>query len=236
LRSSGWLSNRLCRSSARWRSLASSGRPFTDGRRAGGPKRSLASARSHLEPHPVGCPRADQEIGTGRAGTVAPGAGRTLHRHQKLFCVRSYGLAPAKGARSDRQSRLHRHEGSGGVLRQEAASNELWQTGFTYLKVIGWGWFYLSSVLDDFSRYIVAWKLCKTMTAEDVTATLDLALKASVLDRAKVVHRPRLVGQRLELHLGRPRQMDRRPEHEPCSRCTLPPDDPGQDRALASDP
>jgi transposase InsO family protein len=26
--------------------------------------------------------------------------------------------------------------------------------------VIGWGWFYLSTVLDDFSRYIVAWKLC----------------------------------------------------------------------------
>jgi putative transposase len=73
------------------------------------------------------------------------------------------------------------------------APNELWQTDFTYLKVIGWGWFYLSSVLDDFSRYIIAWKLCTTMTAEDVTATLDLALKASELDRAKVVHRPRLL-------------------------------------------
>ncbi len=73
------------------------------------------------------------------------------------------------------------------------APNELWQTDFTYLKVIGWGWFYLSSVLDDFSRYIIAWKLCTTMTAEDVTATLDLALKASGLDRAKVVHRPRLL-------------------------------------------
>jgi putative transposase len=48
-------------------------------------------------------------------------------------------------------------------------------------------------VLDDFSRYIIAWKLCTTMTAEDVTATLDLALKASGLDRAKVVHRPRLL-------------------------------------------
>jgi transposase InsO family protein len=46
------------------------------------------------------------------------------------------------------------------------APNQLWQTDFTYLKVIGWGWFYLSTVLDDFSRYIIAWKLCSGMAAE----------------------------------------------------------------------
>ena len=73
------------------------------------------------------------------------------------------------------------------------APHQLWQTDFTYLKVIGWGWFYLSTVLDDFSRYIIAWKLCTTMKAEDVTATLDLALRTSGLDQAKVVHRPRLL-------------------------------------------
>ncbi len=49
------------------------------------------------------------------------------------------------------------------------APNQLWQTDFTYLKVIGWGWFYLSTILDDFSRYIIAWKLCTTMKAADVT-------------------------------------------------------------------
>jgi transposase InsO family protein len=73
------------------------------------------------------------------------------------------------------------------------APNELWQTDFTYLKVIGWGWFYLSTILDDFSRYIIAWKLCTTMNTEDVTDTLELALQASGLERANVAHRPRLL-------------------------------------------
>jgi len=71
--------------------------------------------------------------------------------------------------------------------------NEMWQTDFTYLKVIGWGWFYLSTILDDFSRYIIAWKLCTTMKAGDVTDTLELALKASGCDSARVAHRPRLL-------------------------------------------
>jgi transposase InsO family protein/transposase-like protein len=71
--------------------------------------------------------------------------------------------------------------------------NQLWQTDFTYLKVIGWGWYYLSTILDDFSRYVIAWKLCTTMRVEDVTDTLELALEASGCDRPTVRHRPRLL-------------------------------------------
>ena len=73
------------------------------------------------------------------------------------------------------------------------APNQLWQTDFTYLKVIGWGWFYLSTILDDYSRYIVASKLCTTMKAGDVSDTLELALRASGCDQATVAHRPRLL-------------------------------------------
>ena len=73
------------------------------------------------------------------------------------------------------------------------APNQLWQTDFTYLKVIGWGWFYLSTVLDDYSRYILAWKLCDGMAAKDVSDTLELALKASGLESVNVEHRPRLL-------------------------------------------
>lgn len=73
------------------------------------------------------------------------------------------------------------------------APNQLWQTDFTYLKVLRWGWFYLATVLDDFSRYIVAWKLCSTMASSDVTDTLELALHRAGLEQAPSDHRPRLL-------------------------------------------
>jgi transposase InsO family protein len=57
----------------------------------------------------------------------------------------------------------------------------------------GWGWFYLSTILDDYSRYIIAWRLCTTMQATDVTDTLEDALVASGCDHATVAHRPRLL-------------------------------------------
>ncbi len=43
--------------------------------------------------------------------------------------------------------------------------NEMWQVDLTYFKIIGWGWYYLSSVLDDYSRFIAARRLCAFMSA-----------------------------------------------------------------------
>ncbi len=73
------------------------------------------------------------------------------------------------------------------------AINQMWQTDFTYLKIIGWGWMYLSTILDDFSRYVIAWKLCSTMKSSDVTETVELAMQASGCDQANVVHKPKLL-------------------------------------------
>jgi putative transposase len=71
--------------------------------------------------------------------------------------------------------------------------NQLWQTDFTYLKIIHWGWYYLSTVMDDYSRYILSWRLCAGMSAEDVKATLDDAIAVSGVDHVYVHHRPRLL-------------------------------------------
>jgi len=73
------------------------------------------------------------------------------------------------------------------------AINQMWQTDFTYFKIIGWGWYYLSTILDDYSRYIISWKLCTTMRAQDVTDTIELALATSGCDQAVVQHKPRLL-------------------------------------------
>jgi transposase InsO family protein len=71
--------------------------------------------------------------------------------------------------------------------------NELWQTDFTYLKISGWGWYYLSTVMDDYSRMILAWALCSSMSAEDVKATLDQAIGFTGVDETPASVRPRLL-------------------------------------------
>ena len=60
--------------------------------------------------------------------------------------------------------------------------NQMWQTDFTYFKIVGWGWYYLSTILDDYSRYIVHWELCANMKTDDVTRTIDMALEKTGLD------------------------------------------------------
>jgi len=71
--------------------------------------------------------------------------------------------------------------------------NEMWQTGFTQFLVVDWGWYYLSTVLDDFSRYILAYTLSPTMNAQDVEDTLNIAMEKAEIDKVKVYHKPRLL-------------------------------------------
>jgi transposase InsO family protein len=52
----------------------------------------------------------------------------------------------------------------------------MWQTDFTYYMVVGWGWYYLQTILDDYSRYIVQWELCVGMEHQDVQQLVDEAL------------------------------------------------------------
>jgi putative transposase len=74
--------------------------------------------------------------------------------------------------------------------------NQQWQTDATYLLVKNWGWYYLISVLDDYSRRILAWRLQPSMDAGAFSEVIELACEAACIDGAPPGRRPKLVSDR----------------------------------------
>lgn len=68
--------------------------------------------------------------------------------------------------------------------------NEMWQADFTYFKVLDWGWYYLLSVMDDFARYILGWKLYPSMTSDDVKDLLKVTMNETGVMDVPVKLRP----------------------------------------------
>lgn len=73
--------------------------------------------------------------------------------------------------------------------------NEQWQTDATYLFIVDWGWWYLISVLDDYSRKIVAWRLQRSMKADDFAEVVELAYEKAGIKKDDA-DKPRLVTDR----------------------------------------
>jgi len=57
--------------------------------------------------------------------------------------------------------------------------NELWATDCSYIKVFDWGWYYLVTVMDDYSRFILAWELKSDMAAGSLIDVVQKAVDAT---------------------------------------------------------
>jgi len=133
---------------------------------------ALALERTELSPRELACHYTDE-----KRYFVSESSVYRILKEADLITSPAYVLMSASDAFQHPTTRVH----------------EMWQTDFTYFRIIGWGWYYLSTVLDDFSRYIIAWKLTSTMGTTDVTETLDRALAVTGVDQIQVKHRPRLL-------------------------------------------
>jgi len=80
--------------------------------------------------------------------------------------------------------------------------NEQWQSDASYFFVMGWGWYYLISVLDDFSRYILAWELQGNMKAESISEVVEQAIEWTGMKRVPVKLRARMVTDNGPSYIG----------------------------------
>lgn len=71
--------------------------------------------------------------------------------------------------------------------------NEQWQTDSTYILVKNWGWYYLISVLDDFSRRILAWRLQYCQDAGAFSEVIEDACEATGMNEVPIDDRARLL-------------------------------------------
>ena len=71
--------------------------------------------------------------------------------------------------------------------------NEQWQSDASYFFVVGWGWYYLISVMDDFSRMILAWDLMLDMTAESIGDIVEQAVQFTGMRSVPVEDKTRLL-------------------------------------------
>jgi putative transposase len=72
-------------------------------------------------------------------------------------------------------------------------SNQQWQSDASYFFVVGWGWYYLISVLDDFSRMILAWDLRLDMTAASISDVVEQAVAFTGMRHVPVEDKTRLL-------------------------------------------
>jgi len=71
--------------------------------------------------------------------------------------------------------------------------HQMWATDASYFRVIGWGYYYLVTVMDDYSRFILAWKLQKDMSANSLIEVVQKAVDATGMTDVPVEDRTRLL-------------------------------------------
>jgi putative transposase len=69
----------------------------------------------------------------------------------------------------------------------------MWATDASYFRVVGWGYYYLVTVMDDYTRFILAWKLQKDMSANSLIEVVQEAVDTTGMTDVPVEDRTKLL-------------------------------------------
>jgi len=71
--------------------------------------------------------------------------------------------------------------------------HQMWATDASYFRVVSWGYYYLVTVMDDYSRFILAWKLQRDMSTDSLIEVVQEAVDATGMTDVPVEDRTKLL-------------------------------------------
>ena len=77
--------------------------------------------------------------------------------------------------------------------RKTSGPHQMWATDASYFRVSGWGYYYMVTVMDDYSRSILAWKLQGDMTSDSLIQVVQLAIDATGMTEVPLEDRTKLL-------------------------------------------
>jgi len=77
--------------------------------------------------------------------------------------------------------------------RKTSGPQQMWATDASYFRVVGWAYYYMVTVMDDYSRCILAWKLQLDMTSDSLLKVVQLAIDATGMTEVPLEDRSRLL-------------------------------------------
>jgi transposase InsO family protein len=98
--------------------------------------------------------------------------------------LRREGLVKRQGIQSEAAKEYH---------TRTTRPHQMWATDASYFRVVSWGYYYLVTVMDDYSRFILAWKLQKDMSANSLIEVVQEAVDATGMTDVPVENRTRLL-------------------------------------------
>ena len=77
--------------------------------------------------------------------------------------------------------------------RKTTGPHQMWATDASYFRVVGWGYYYMVTVMDDYSRSILAHRLQRDMTSDSFIEVVQEAVDRTGMDRTPITDRTRLL-------------------------------------------
>ena len=115
-------------------------------------------------------------------------AGQAVKDREAYVVMKDHGLLQK---RKTRRAEVYQAAKLFELLPQ--GPNDLWQMDVTYIHIPGYGWWYAVTVIDYYSRYLLACHLTSSYSAAETAYALKLAREEAERIRGPLVKRPFLV-------------------------------------------